>query len=179
MSTNNTWTNLGLGAVLGAGCVLATQQWQCRSKQKPVDAIKTLVTKTKTEERKVLTMEQFSRIESFFGGDGFSAIQESFVIVVGLGGVGSHAANMLARSGVKKIRLIDFDNVTLSSLNRHAVATREDVGHSKVEATKRHLLQTVPDCEIEVCPVMFNEEAAEVLLSGIYLLPFLYNQSQK
>jgi tRNA A37 threonylcarbamoyladenosine dehydratase len=45
--------------------------------------------------------------------------------------VGSHAANMLARSGISRIRLIDFDQVTLSSLNRHAVATMQDVGKSK------------------------------------------------
>ena len=60
-------------------------------------------------------------------------MQNAFVIVVGLGGVGSHCANMLARSGVKKLRLIDFDNVTLSSLNRHAVADRSDVTPRRVE----------------------------------------------
>ena len=46
------------------------------------------------------------------------------MVVVGLGGVGSHAAHMLLRSGVGKLRLIDFDQVTLSTLNRHCVATR-------------------------------------------------------
>jgi len=53
------------------------------------------------------------------------------VIVVGLGGVGSHAVNMLVRSGVARVRLIDFDQVTLSSLNRHAIAALGDVGQSK------------------------------------------------
>ena len=70
-------------------------------------------------------------LESFFGDSGFSELQKSFVIVVGLGGVGSHAANMLVRSGVGSIRLIDFDQVTLSSLNRHALASMADVGTSK------------------------------------------------
>ncbi|MFN9983223.1 MAG: ThiF family adenylyltransferase, partial [bacterium] len=51
------------------------------------------------------------------------SICQSSVVVVGLGGVGSHAANMLARAGVGYLRLIDFDQVTLSSLNRHACAT--------------------------------------------------------
>jgi tRNA threonylcarbamoyladenosine dehydratase len=57
-------------------------------------------------------------------------ISSSFDQVVGVGGVGSHAANMLIRSGVRKIRVIDFDQVTLSSLNRHAVANTTDVGES-------------------------------------------------
>ena len=48
--------------------------------------------------------------------------------MVGLGGVGSHAAHMLARSGIGYLRFIDFDQVTLSSLNQHACATLEDVG---------------------------------------------------
>lgn len=54
-------------------------------------------------------------------------------MVFGVGGVGSHVVSAISRSGVKKITIIDFDRVTLSSLNRHAIATRKDVGKSKVE----------------------------------------------
>lgn len=104
-----------------------------------------------------LQQEQFSRIETYFGPEGFQNLRHAFVIVIGLGGVGSHAAQMLARSGVKKLRLIDFDNVTLSSLNRHAVATREDVGTPKVVATAKHLHKIVPSCEIESVVEMFQE----------------------
>ena len=76
--------------------------------------------------------EIYSRIDSFFGNEGFKKIQNSFVIIVGLGGVGSHAVNLLVRSGVTRIRIIDFDQVSLSSLNRHSLATLADVGKSKV-----------------------------------------------
>jgi hypothetical protein len=62
--------------------------------------------------------EIYSRVISFFGDEKFDRIQNAFIIVVGLGGVGSHAANMLVRSGIQHIRLIDFDQVSLSSLNR-------------------------------------------------------------
>jgi tRNA A37 threonylcarbamoyladenosine dehydratase len=113
-----------------------------------------------------LLKEQLSRIHSFFGEKGFQNIRNAFVIVVGLGGVGSHAAHMLARSGIKKMRLIDFDQVTLSSLNRHAVATREDVGISKVACMKKHLLEIIPDCEIEDLCIMFEKSNAEELLQG-------------
>jgi tRNA A37 threonylcarbamoyladenosine dehydratase len=49
----------------------------------------------------------------FFGEPGQQAIRRAFVVVVGVGGVGSHAAHMLARAGVGRLRLVDFDNVTL------------------------------------------------------------------
>ncbi|KUF91692.1 Vacuolar-sorting protein SNF7 [Phytophthora nicotianae] len=100
-----------------------------------------------------LLEEQLSRISAFFGPEGFAKVKDAFVVVVGLGGVG-------------KLRLIDFDNVTLSSLNRHAVATRGDVGLSKVTDMKRHLHEIVPDCEVEDMAVMFEANSADELLEG-------------
>lgn len=66
------------------------------------------------------------------------------MIVFGVGGVGSHVVNMLARSGVKKIRIIDFDTVSLSSLNRHSFAVREDVGTLKVDCLKKYINKIFP-----------------------------------
>lgn len=110
--------------------------------------------------------EIYSRVESFFGASNFSAVRKSFVIIVGLGGVGSHAANMLARSGVQRLRLVDFDQVSLSSLNRHAVAVLEDVGKPKAEVVKKRLLSVVPWCDIDARVAVFNFERADQLLSG-------------
>ena len=62
---------------------------------------------------------------------------------------GSHCTNMLARAGAGKLRLVDFDQVTLSSLNRHAVATLADVGMPKASALKSHLQRIVPNCIID------------------------------
>ena len=95
---------------------------------------------------------------------GLAKLRSSFIIIVGLGGVGSHATAALARSGVSRIRIIDFDQLTLSSLNRHAVATLADVGTPKATCMRRRLEQITPwvkfDCRIE----LFNSEAAERLL---------------
>jgi tRNA A37 threonylcarbamoyladenosine dehydratase len=66
-----------------------------------------------------------------------------------VGGVGSHVVNMLARSGVGKIKIIDFDRVTLSSLNRHSFAVREDVGTSKVLCIKKYINMILPHVQIE------------------------------
>ncbi|KAL7494211.1 hypothetical protein ACHAWT_002922 [Skeletonema menzelii] len=90
--------------------------------------------------------EMLSRNNLYFeSSNGMPDITNACVLVVGLGGVGSHTAHMLARSGVKYLRLVDFDQVTLSSLNRHAVATLKDVGLPKVTVLCNHLRQICPD----------------------------------
>ncbi|OMJ14620.1 tRNA threonylcarbamoyladenosine dehydratase [Smittium culicis] len=115
---------------------------------------------------KLLFAEQLSRNCSFFGSDNLECIKSSFVVVVGAGGVGSWAALMLIRSGVQRIRLIDFDQVTLSSLNRHAVAIRSDVGMSKVEAMRKRFLEIVPHIKIDTRVELFSKDNQEELLSG-------------
>ena len=75
--------------------------------------------------------EQFTRNVQFFGAVDQKKVEGAFVAVIGCGGVGSHAAVTLARSGVARLRLVDFDRVTVSSLNRHAAATWDDVGVQK------------------------------------------------
>ena len=89
--------------------------------------------------------EQLSRNALYFGEEGMKGISSARVAVIGLGGVGSHCAHMLARSGVGYLRFVDFDQVTLSSLNRHACATLEDVGTPKVVAMQRFLEKICPD----------------------------------
>jgi tRNA A37 threonylcarbamoyladenosine dehydratase len=110
--------------------------------------------------------EQYSRNRFYFGEQGQAAIENAFVVVVGLGGVGSHAAHMLLRSGVSRVRLIDFDNVTVSSLNRHVSATHEDVGIPKVKALAQFCRKFNPRAEIDARVAMFNAEAAGELLDG-------------
>lgn len=70
------------------------------------------------------------------------------------------------RSGVSRLRLIDFDQVTLSSLNRHAVAVRSDVGVSKVQAMKSHFQRIFPFAQIEARVELFTADSADLLLSG-------------
>jgi tRNA A37 threonylcarbamoyladenosine dehydratase len=89
------------------------------------------------------------------------------VVVVGCGGVGSHATAALARSGCAKIRLIDFDQVTLSSLNRHAVATLADVGTSKVHCLRKRLEQITPWTHFECRNELFNEQSAAAQLADL------------
>lgn len=94
-------------------------------------------------------------------------IRRSQVVVVGCGGVGSYAAMMLARSGVSKIRLIDFDYVTLSSLNRHATAVLADVGTPKVDCVKRVIAEFAKWVEVDArVEIWRKDEGGEKLLEG-------------
>ncbi|KAH8829223.1 ubiquitin-protein ligase molybdopterin-converting factor [Flagelloscypha sp. PMI_526] len=101
------------------------------------------------EEDEEFMKEQLARNYAFFGDQSMEKLRGSSVVIVGCGGVGSWTAVMLARSGVSKIKLIDFDQVTLSSLNRHATATRSDVGTPKVDCIAQALKRIVQHIEVE------------------------------
>lgn len=100
----------------------------------------------------------------FLKDDGLQKLRNAFVIVVGCGGVGSHCTAALARSGVSRIRLIDFDQVTLSSLNRHAVATLADVGTPKVHCLRKRLQAITPWVRFDLQNQLFSAKAADILL---------------
>lgn len=109
-------------------------------------------------------LEQLTRNQAFLTAAGLARVRGAFVIVVGCGGVGSHCAAALARSGVARLRLVDFDQVSLSSLNRHAVATLADVGRPKVEVLARRLQAVAPWVAFDLRREKFDGEAAERLL---------------
>lgn len=111
-----------------------------------------------------LITEQLTRTSSFLTPPRLAQLHSSFITIVGLGGVGSHCASALARSGVSYIRLIDFDQVTLSSLNRHAVATLADVGTPKVNCVRRRLEAAVPWVKWECFNQVWKEDQAKKLL---------------
>lgn len=94
------------------------------------------------------------------------SVDGPLVCVVGLGGVGSHCAHALVRAGLHQLRLVDFDRVSLSSLNRHAVATRRDVGLSKVAVCAEHFRAINPRCQIDVRDTMYTADASPELLQG-------------
>ncbi|GAM84896.1 hypothetical protein ANO11243_028980 [Dothideomycetidae sp. 11243] len=112
-----------------------------------------------------LILEQLARNRAFLTDDGLAKLRASFVVVVGCGGVGSHAVAALARSGTGRLRIIDFDQVTLSSLNRHAVATLADVGVPKVVCLRKRLEQVCPWTHFDARNELFAGQHAERLLA--------------
>lgn len=112
-----------------------------------------------------LILEQLARNRVFLTDEGLKKLRTGFFIVVGCGGVGSHCVSALARSGASTIRLIDFDQVSLSSLNRHAVATLADVGTPKVHCLRKRLQAVTPWVTFDCRNQLFNLAEADTLLN--------------
>lgn len=103
---------------------------------------------------------QYSRTALLLGREGLERLARSRVAVFGLGGVGGHAAEALARSGVGALDLIDKDTVSLSNLNRQLFATRSTLGRLKVDAARERLLDICPDTVIHTYPVFYGPDTA-------------------
>ncbi|SCU89525.1 LANO_0D05292g1_1 [Lachancea nothofagi CBS 11611] len=113
-----------------------------------------------------LIREQLARNYAFLGEEAMRSLKNQYVVVVGAGGVGSWVVTMLVRSGIYKIKVIDFDQVSLSSLNRHSCATLKDVGTSKVGCLKKHLSEIAPWCDVQAVNELWNKENADRLIFG-------------
>ena len=109
---------------------------------------------------------EHSRTAALIGEEGLSRLQSARVAVFGIGGVGGHLAEALARAGVGHIHLIDRDTVSLSNINRQAVALQSTVGRPKAKVMAERIKDINPACEVEtsVC-FYFPENADEFDLS--------------
>lgn len=95
-----------------------------------------------------ITQRRFGGLERLYGISGARRIRSSHVVVVGIGGVGSWAAEALARSGVERITLIDMDHVAESNINRQIHATTSTIGQAKVLAMRDRIASINPSCEV-------------------------------
>lgn len=91
---------------------------------------------------------RFGGLERLYGISGAAAIRAGHVAVVGLGGVGSWAAEALARSGVAELTLIDLDHVAESNINRQIQALNSTLGQAKVQAMHERIAQINPGCVV-------------------------------
>jgi tRNA A37 threonylcarbamoyladenosine dehydratase len=110
-------------------------------------------------------MERFTRTRCFLGEEKFNLLERSMVTIVGLGAVGGYAAEGLARAGVGKLRLIDFDTIQKSNINRQILALENNIGELKVEAAKQRIAQINPRCRVEALPLFAAEETLEEIFS--------------
>lgn len=91
---------------------------------------------------------RFGGLARLYGAEGAARIQAGRVAIVGIGGVGSWAAEALARSGVGHLTLIDLDHVAESNINRQVHALSNTLGQSKVEAMRDRIGQIHPGCDV-------------------------------
>ena len=110
--------------------------------------------------------DYFSRSIMLYGRKGFEILGKSTVAVVGLGGVGSWAAEALCRAGVGGIRLIDCDIIKSTDVNRQVIALATNAGQRKVDAAEGRLRQVNPEVRLDPRHVFFHEDTADDLLGG-------------
>ena len=106
--------------------------------------------------------EEFSRTKRLLGAEAMEQLQHARVAVFGIGGVGGHVVEALARSGVGAIDLIDSDKVSLSNINRQIVALHSTVGRYKVDVMKERILDINPACRVEVYRCFYLPETREL-----------------
>ena len=107
------------------------------------------------------------RTEMLLGSDALKRLSESRALIVGLGGVGAYAAEMLARAGVGEMVLLDSDVVGETNRNRQLVALASTVGRLKCDVLKERLMDINPEIRITTVPEYLTEaNAAELLMSA-------------
>ncbi|ORJ58317.1 tRNA threonylcarbamoyladenosine dehydratase [Geothermobacter hydrogeniphilus] len=115
-----------------------------------------------------MSEHRFSRLQLLLGDDGLRRLREASVVVFGVGGVGSYAAEALVRGGVGKLTLVDFDEICLTNVNRQIHALKGTIGRSKVEVMAERCRAINPDCEVRPLQAFYEAEHAEELLAGDY-----------
>ena len=93
-------------------------------------------------------INEFSRAELLLGQEGMRRLKEAAVIVFGVGGVGSHCIEALARGGVGTLILVDNDRVSLTNINRQSIAYHSTVGKYKTEVMKERIKDISPETEV-------------------------------
>lgn len=107
---------------------------------------------------------RFGGLRRLYGDADYARVRAAGVAVVGIGGVGSWAAEALARSGVARLVLIDLDHVAESNINRQVQALGATLGQAKVEAMRARVLQIHPGCEVVAVDQFVSAENWPALL---------------
>lgn len=108
---------------------------------------------------------QNQRTEILIGENGVKTLSQKSVLVVGVGGVGGYVCEMLARSGVGRLTLVDFDKVDITNINRQIVALHSTVGQNKVEALKNRIHDINPNIDVTAICQKISSENIEKILS--------------
>lgn len=106
------------------------------------------------------------RTELLLGKDRMEHLRNSHVLVVGLGGVGAYAAEMICRAGVGKMTIVDADTVQPSNINRQLPALHSVIGRPKAEVLAERFKDINPDLDLTVLPVYLKDEAIPELLDS-------------
>lgn len=108
----------------------------------------------------------FSRTELLLQSDGVARLQQSHVLVVGLGGVGGYAAEQLCRAGVGRLTIVDGDKVGETNLNRQLIALRSTIGQPKAELFRQRFADINPECKVTAIQEFIRDDRMIELLEA-------------
>jgi tRNA A37 threonylcarbamoyladenosine dehydratase len=111
-------------------------------------------------EAKIALDPRFHRLGLLIGADGLEALKKARIIIFGLGGVGSWAAEALVRSGAGHVTVVDNDSVCITNINRQVQALSDTVGLPKAAALMKRLLEINPLCDVRAFNQVFSKETA-------------------
>jgi tRNA A37 threonylcarbamoyladenosine dehydratase len=107
--------------------------------------------------------EQFERTSLLIGEEAINKLNNSKVLIFGVGGVGGYVAEALARTGVGSITIVDKDTVSESNINRQIIALHSTVGRDKVDVLKERMLDINPNLQVDARKCFFLPENAHEL----------------
>lgn len=107
----------------------------------------------------------YDRTRLMLGDEAYRRLADSHVAVVGVGGVGGYASEMLVRSGVGEITIIDSDVVSVTNINRQLVATHSQIGQSKVDLFKNRFYDINPSIKVNAYNVYLQAENLSLLIN--------------
>jgi tRNA A37 threonylcarbamoyladenosine dehydratase len=104
---------------------------------------------------------KFSRTEILIGAEGLDRLKQSHVMVFGVGGVGSYTVEALARAGVGRLTLVDYDEICLTNINRQLHALYSTIGKAKVDVMNERIAQINHEAKVDARKEFYKEEMAE------------------
>lgn len=110
----------------------------------------------------------FSRAELLLGEEALEKLRSARVALFGIGGVGSFAAEALARGGVGHITLVDGDTVSITNINRQLIALHSTVGKEKTAVMAERIADISPETEVETYPVVYGAENRDLMDFSTY-----------
>ena len=111
---------------------------------------------------------RFSGVERLYGKKALDLFQKAHVCIIGIGGVGSWAAEALARNAIGQLTLIDLDHIAESNINRQIHALSHTLGKSKVLAMKERILEINPLCQVHIVDEFISNENVDKLIKNFF-----------
>ncbi|MGL1930552.1 MAG: tRNA threonylcarbamoyladenosine dehydratase [Desulfotalea sp.] len=103
-------------------------------------------------------MARFSRLEALLGSDKLNRLATRTVTIVGIGAVGGHVMEGLARAGIGNFCLVDFDEIEASNINRQLLALESTIGKKKVDLAKARIIEINPNAHVKTLPILARDE---------------------